>query len=253
MSVESAVLAGFQPALSIGAFAAVLGAGFVRGYGGFGFALAAVPLLTAFWEPRHALPTVLLLEMALSLVYLPGNWRLVDWRGVGLLLLGAVCATPIGLYLLSSAPPYLVRIGAGALLCISVLLLWHPIRTVGRPRSGHTVAAGAVSGLMGGSTAMSGPPIILHYLNAGADPRNCRASMIAYFLASSAIALLYGMAGGLYVENYFADGLVLAPAAIAGSVVGSRCFAVLPTPSYRRVTLIGLGVLGVFTIVRELL
>jgi len=53
--------------LMISSCATVLVAGYVRGYGGFGFSMITVATLSLFRAPAQVVPVVLLLEVAASL------------------------------------------------------------------------------------------------------------------------------------------------------------------------------------------
>ena len=54
-------------ALMLFFFATVLMAGYVRGYGGFGFSMITVAALSLICPPAQVVPVVLLLEVAASL------------------------------------------------------------------------------------------------------------------------------------------------------------------------------------------
>src|SRR5258708_1709968 len=105
MSVMAILGLGPDPLIAGFLVAAVFLAGALRGYSGFGFALAAVPLLTTCWPPVLAIPVVLILEMVLTVAFLPGLWVSFDRRSVPLLVVAAAIATPIGQWLLSHLNP----------------------------------------------------------------------------------------------------------------------------------------------------
>lgn len=233
---------------------AVLFAGFIRGFGGFGFALAAVPLLTIMLPPLLAIPIVLALEVILTVLFLPRVWPLVEWHSVSLLALGACFATPLGIWLLSAASPVLLRLALGIILLVSVYALWTPaVRLVVHRSGGWAIATGAVSGLLSGSTAMSGPPVILYYMNDANKAPIRRASMMMFFLFSAAVAITYGMARGLYAPRILLFGLLLSPVAAIGAWLGSLCFHRTGAATYRSITLAILALIGLYTIGSEML
>ena len=71
-------------------------AGMVRGFAGFGAAMLMTPAFSALYGPAVGIALCLLLEIVVALPLLLPVVRLVDWRRIGLLLLAAVAAIPIG-------------------------------------------------------------------------------------------------------------------------------------------------------------
>lgn len=232
---------------------AVLFAGFIRGFGGFGFALAAVPLLTIMLPPLLAIPIVLVLEVILTLLFLPRVWPLVEWQSVSLLALGACFATPLGIWLLSTASPMLLRLALGIILLVSVYALWTPAARLAHRSGGWAIATGAVSGLLSGGTAMSGPPVILYYMNDANEAPIRRASMMMFFLFSAGVAVAWGMARGIYSPRILLFGLLLSPVAAMGAWLGSLCFHRTGAATYRTITLAILALIGLYTIGSEML
>ena len=75
-------------------------AGILRGFTGFGTALAGVPLLSLVFAPRLAVPTIMPLQIATGLQNLHADGRHVEWRTLLRLLPGAVVGLVPGLWLL---------------------------------------------------------------------------------------------------------------------------------------------------------
>jgi uncharacterized membrane protein YfcA len=108
--------------LSVSAFIA----GFVRGFSGFGFALAAMPLMTTVLAPRDAIPVVLTFEILLTLQFARALRGDVAWDALRWLVAGMVAGTPFGIALLGSIPPQPMRIALCLVLLLSVAVLWRP-------------------------------------------------------------------------------------------------------------------------------
>src|SRR5215469_10626612 len=77
----------------LGVFAAAL----LRGFTGFGFGLAAVPLLSLALPPAKVVPFVVVLQVIVGSAGLRSAWRLCDWRAVGGLSPGLVIGIPLGI------------------------------------------------------------------------------------------------------------------------------------------------------------
>src|ERR1700680_1749426 len=75
-----------------GIFAAAL----LRGFTGYGFGLAAVPLLSLVLPPAKVVPFVVMLQVIAGVGGLRHAWWLCDWRTVRGLSPGLVLGIPIG-------------------------------------------------------------------------------------------------------------------------------------------------------------
>ena len=118
----------------------VFAASLLRGFTGFGFGIAAVPLLSLALPPTKAVPFVVVLQVIVGGVGLRQAWSLCDWRAVGGLSPGLVLGIPIGLAVLTTLRADTVRLAIGCLILASVVLLWRglrlsrtPSRLVARP------------------------------------------------------------------------------------------------------------------------
>src|SRR6185295_47035 len=76
-----------------GVFAAAL----LRGFTGFGFGLAAVPLLSLALPPAQVVPFVVVLQVIVGVGGLRGAARQCDWPAVAMLCPGTVLGIPLGL------------------------------------------------------------------------------------------------------------------------------------------------------------
>ena len=94
---------------------AVLIAGFIRGYSGFGFAMVAVTSMSLVIPPARVVPLVLILEVMASISLVPQVWKDIDWYSLRWLLAGSVFATPLGVYLLANTPLTPMRVSISPL------------------------------------------------------------------------------------------------------------------------------------------
>ena len=211
-------------ALDAVAAAVILAASFVRGYSGFGFALIGVAGISLVVAPRTAVPVVLILEVAASLLLLPPVWREIRWRPVLLLLAGAVALTPIGALFLARAPADLARLALAVVIAVAALLLLRAPRARRAPGPAGSVAVGGVAGLLNGAFGTSGPPIVLFFVGSESEAAVSRASMMACFLVLDAVAVASFAAGGLVDRASLITVLWCVPALVVGSWLGHRAF-----------------------------
>ena len=225
----------------------ILGAAFVRGYSGFGFSLLAVTALSLRLAPAEIVPSIFMMEIAASLHLLPSIWREVHWRAIGTLLIGYTIAVPLGVWLLASMPQAPMKIALGLAVLVSTLLLMRGFALKRMPGPGATLATGGASGLLNGAFGIGGPPVILFFFSSPAGDAIGRASIIAFFLATDAIGLVFLAREGLVTQESLVRALVFLPALMAGIWLGAHSFKHSDQASFRKWVLRLLALLALLT------
>jgi uncharacterized membrane protein YfcA len=227
-------------------------AGVLRGFTGFGFALAAVPALTLVADPVDVVPCVMLLQVVAGVQLLPGTWHQTDWRSVGPLLASGLVVTPLGTLLLADVPADPMRAAIGAIVLLAVVLLGAGFETRREPPLAARLAIGAVSGLLNGSTAMAGPPVIVYFLAIRRTAAASRASLLTYFFVLSLGGAASVVAAGLVSTRTLLVTALMLPALALGNALGDRWFDRASPELYRRIALAVLAVLALLAIARAL-
>lgn len=228
----------------------VFGAAVVRGYSGFGFSLLAITALSLALPPAEIVPAIFMLEIAASLHLLPGIWRDIHWRSIGLLLLGCLVATPIGVQLLANVPAAPMRVALSIFVILCAGFLWRGFALKTMPGPAATVATGAASGLLNGAFGIGGPPVILFFFSSPAGMAIGRASVIAYFLGTDAMGLVFLAQADLMSRTTLWRFLTFLPPLLAGVWLGARSFKHAEPESFRRWVLRILVVLAALTAVQ---
>jgi len=230
----------------------VFAASVLRGFTGFGFALAAVPLLSLALPPTTVVPFVTVLQVLIGVSGLRSAWRLTDWRSVLGLGPGLVLGVPIGLVVLTAFPANRVRLAIGLLIALSVVLLWRRLRLPPRPSRVVTLAAGLASGVMNGLASMGGPPVVVYLLALSRDAAVVRASSIVYFLFAAVVTAIPMAVRGLVDREVLLWSAASIPVLLVGSALGSWAFE-HAHPQYHRLTaLVVLSLLAAALIGRSL-
>lgn len=210
----------------------------MRGYSGFGFALAAMPILTLVLPPAAAVPAILLLEFAIGVATIPELRGDIARPVLRYLVFGTLVGTPVGLFVLAFAPAEAMRLAVGVVVVIAVLVLWRrpvPVARVTGP--GPLASAGFISGLLNGGTAMSGPPVIVALLDSGLPIQATRATIMAFVAVSAGFGIALAVASGLYTMNMLLTTLIMVPCAALGAFAGSAVFAGTADAHYRPASL----------------
>lgn len=223
-------------------------AGMVRGFAGFGAAMVMTPVFSALYGPAFGVTLCLLMELAVVVPLLPEAVRQVDWRRIGLLAAAAAVGAPFGSLAMTHLAPEPMRWAISAIVLGAVVLLATGWRYHGRPVLAATLGAGTTSGFLNGFSGMAGPPIIFYYLAGKESAAQVRANLTTYFVFVDLIALVVFLARGLIGWSTVLHGLCLAPAVVAGGLVGQQLFPLASEGFYRRLALgllvaIALGVL----------
>lgn len=226
--------------------AAAFFAGLFRGFLGFGFALVAVPLLSIGWPLSQTLPVVLCHEVLLAAVLLPRYWRHIDRQSVQALLLSSAVSAPFGLALIRFVDENLLRGLIGCVMIGCAKLMWRePTRTMSFSGLRASVF-GAMSGLMTGGAALSGPPVILYFLRNRQPSSVTRASLMFFFLVNSLVALAYGFGMRVFAPTALLDAMWLGPVALLGNALGALLFTHFANLAYRKAAIILIAFLGIY-------
>lgn len=225
-------------------------AAIVRGYSGFGFSLLSITALSLLYAPAEVIPAIFLLEVAASLHLLPSIWKDVHWRSLTFLMVGALIGTPIGVYALTNFPQAQMTLALACFVLVATVLLWRGFALKSMPSAPATLAVGTATGLANGAFGMGGPPVVLFYFASPAGNAAGRASLIAYFLFTDVVGLVFLAREGLVTQHAGLLALVFLPALVLGVWLGSRSFKTADPVRFRKIVLAVLAALAVITAVK---
>ena len=193
---------------------------------GFGFAVLAVPFFLVLAPPGEAIQIIIMLSLAMSAVVVPGVRREIEPKLLARLTLGSLVGLPLGLLTALHADSLIVSAAAGAVISVFAAAL-AVNRYRRRPPAfvlipGRDVATGAVSGAATALVGMSGPPVLIYLMLAGAPARTVRATLLSFFMLIYAATLA---ADVIFLPVPRLDWLIAAsliPFAWVGGLIGLR-------------------------------
>ncbi len=224
--------------------AGMFAAGLLRGFTGFGLAMAAVPLLALALAPRLVVPVIVTLQLLAGAIDLPLHWRAANWRAILPLTIAMVVCTPLGLLVLTVLTADWARLVIGLLIFAAIGLLMRGLRLPAKPPRWVGLGVGAVSGVMNGIAAMAGPPAVVYFLALARSPAEMRASSICYFVLTGAAAMVALLWHGLATLETTLWALTGLPALLCGQWLGALGFRRVSPTTHRNVALLTLAVLA---------
>jgi uncharacterized protein len=204
--------------------AAVFVAGLVRGFAGFGSAMIIMPVASSVLSPVEAVIFLICAELIGPLPNAPAAWRDGTPREVGLLVLGAVLALPIGVWALTSMDATLF----GWTVSISVIVLLALTVSGWRLKGALTrrliVLTGSIGGFMTGFAGIPGPPVIMLYMASSLPVKVIRANFLLYLVALDLLLLPLLWVLGLTNWPIVFLGLLVGIPNLIANILGARLF-----------------------------
>ncbi len=219
----------------------------LQGSIGFGLGLVAAPLLLII-DPRFIPGPLLTGSAVLTMLLTQREWRSVRMRDLQWAIPGRVIGIVIAVGVLVIVPTEYIAIAFGVLVLLAVALSASGLHLT--PSPGHLVVAGLLSGFMGTTVSIGGPPIALVY-QTESGPR-VRGTLSAYFLIGVSLSLIALRLIGRYgrPELLLASGLM--PGIVLGFVLSRHTAGVLDRGYTRVAVLVVSAVAAVVAIGRQL-
>ena len=235
------------PVEIVGASAIVMVGAILQGSVGFGLGMLAAPLLVLI-DPGFVPAPLLSAALALTVLVAQRERHAIDFRGVGWALVGRLPGTFIGAAVMAVAPERATSILVGVIVFVAVGLIGSGMSLPRTPRV--LFGAGTLSGFMGTTTSIGGPPIAALYHDAAGD--KVRGTMSGFFVIGLVITLTALAFVGRFGRPELVKAACLIPGAVVGYAVSSHIAPILDR-GYTRTAVLSVSALaGVSVIVQTL-
>ncbi len=215
---------------------------------GFGAALISVPLLLLIDTDLVPGPVVVA-NLALIGMMAIGTGGDADWRGVRWMALGLLPGALLGALALALVPEDQLAVLAGGIVLAAVVGVAVYGQVALRRRA--LWGGGAISGFMGTTAGVGGPPIALLY--SAAPPDVMRATLCRVFLVNWVLVIATLTATGRLGVDEVRTGLVLMPGGYLGVLAGRWVSARVAADRMRTPVLVLSGATALVAIAQALL
>ena len=223
---------------------------------GFGFALVATPLLAMIMPVKWAIIFILVLTVVLRILTMWRVWGEFNWKTVALTSIGSFVGMLPGSKVLHFISITHLQMFLGVVLLLATALMSLQYTVPIKNKTAGRLGAGILSGFFGACTSVSGPPLVLYFLNERTDKTEMRANMIWIFGVTG--VLMVGAsywAGNIGTVGDWSCLYSMIPATFIGVLAGERMFRYLNQHLFRRlslmIVLVG-AVMMLFNGIREL-
>lgn len=195
---------------------------------GFGFNIVSMSLLTLYFDLAFVAPLIPLLALSTNLLVVYRSRKEIKYKSIAFLILAATIGVPIGIWIsrYSTQDPFynqLVRTTIGCLI-IGIALFNLLVPKVPHLKDSKTAPIfGFLSGVMGGSFNITGPPIVIYGLFRRWDPQVFRATLQGFFVyVNSLIILGHSYAGNMNDPRLGYFYLAAVPMILIATPIGKR-------------------------------
>lgn len=223
-------------------------AALITGLTGFGFALLGTPFLILLYPVKTAVVLAILLNSISVTMLLVPLRKDVQLAPVSILAATSLPGLAIGSYLLVVLRENLLLILIGIVTMVFAVIM---LLGVARPFNRENWAAavtGFISGILGASTGLNGPPVVLFASNQRWLKQPFRANMATYRALLAIPTLVVLLPTGLLSANLLWDCVKLLPALALGLVVGFRIFNRFSPIGFQRFVLVMLIAVSILTV-----
>lgn len=218
----------------------------IQGSIGFGLGPVATPLLLLI-EPRLVPGPILFLSMTLSMLVVLREREAIHFSGIAWGIAGRLPGTLLGAAAVASLPARMLTLMLAGLILLAVPMSVSRVHL--RETNWTLFFIGALSGFMGTTASIGGPPIALVYQRSP-GPR-LRSTLAGYFVIGVAMSMVALAVVGRFGRSELLFAVTLVPAVLLGFAISSRLTGWIDRGRTRTVVLAVSVIAAVAVIVRE--
>lgn len=183
----------------------VLCASVIQSVTGFGFGIFAMIFLPYIIKYTEANVLSSMLSAFTSLAVLAATFKKVSWKNLIFPMAGCLVTTFLSVFFIKSQKNEFLTFLLGiALVVLSIYFFFFAKKIKIKPTWYAGLIAGTLSGIMGGMFSMSGPPVVIYFMQSEENHEKYLATISSYFVLSSVVSISTKAAAGFITLNVWA-------------------------------------------------
>lgn len=230
----------------------ILFASFIQGMTSFGSSLIALPLLLMFLDVKEVVPMMAMLNLVMNANIYREVGKDADMKRVGPLVVTAVIFSIVGAFLLVSLNETPIKIIVGSMMFITAvtkLLGWQ--FKIKKPER-LFVPVGIISGVLNGTTGMSGPPVLLFLSSLDVPKKVFRSTLTTYFLTLNVVAITMFIVNGIITWDIFMQTAIYMIPMLIGTQIGVIAGRRIHDERFKKIVLFMMLLMSINLLVRTL-
>lgn len=226
----------------------------IRSTFGFGEALIAVPLLAFFIPLNVAAPLSVLISITIAAIVVLQDWKKIHRHSTGWLIFSTLFGIPLGLLLLTSPHPRLVKATLGVIIALFAIyaLIGRTPLVLERDSRLWLFVCGFAAGILGGAYGMNGPPLVIYGAMRRWSAPHFRATLQGYFLPASLIGMTGYWLAGLWIPAVTHYYLISLPPALAAVFLGRALNHRLKGDAFLKYIYLALAAIGALLLIQAM-
>ena len=208
---------------------------------GFGYAIITAPLLALVLGAKETVMLVMITALIICLLLLRVTRKHGGYKAIAPLITASVIGAVPGAYVMTIISNDGLKLFIGILLLSATTALWQNYRFPVKHNKIVESLVGLISGFLTTTTSITGPPVILYYLNAKAEENKIefRANLTRFFVLINIASIAFSyIAGTLQLGELWQHLLLAVPALYMGFYLGEKMFHRISVAALRTISLI---------------
>lgn len=208
-------------------FSVFLLSSFLQTVTGFGYAIITAPLLALVLGAKETVMLVMVTALLICILLIRATRNQGSFKAILPLLTASIIGAIPGAYVMTIISNEGLKLFIGVLLLVVTTALWKNYSLPVKHNRGVESLVGFVSGFLTTTTGITGPPIVLYYLNSNAEKNKMefRANLARFFLPINCASIFFSyIAGTLDLGELWLHILISIPALCIGFYAGEKMF-----------------------------
>ena len=203
--------------------AVTLCASYVQSVTGFGFGIVAMIFLPNLLIYTEANILSSILSGLLSVLVVFETYKNTNWKNLIFPFIGNCISTYIAVTFVKSVThKTLICILGAALFALSMYFFFFTDKIKIKPSRLTGFIIGLISGIMGGLFSVSGPPVVIYFLQSEKDSDSYLATLSMYFVLTNIVSISMKAISGFMTANVWIALAIGIPTICAGGFLGKK-------------------------------